>query len=104
MILQVELADQYDIEGTFLLSHFLTRVLFKFGCIIFIFFVASCVKGLGLEFEILEKSSYVISPLGIKVSVDLICRDCELEISGILLTADLRVMDMLELDVILRMD
>ena len=32
------------------------------------------------------------------------CRDCELEISGILLTMDLRVMDMSEFDVILGMD
>ena len=44
------------------------------------------------------------SPLGIRVSVDKICRDCELEISEILLTVDLRVMDMSEFDVILRMD
>ena len=44
------------------------------------------------------------SPLGTKVSVDLICRGCELEISEILLTVDLRVMDMLEFDVILGMD
>ena len=44
------------------------------------------------------------SPLGTRVRVDKICRDCELEISGILLTMDLRVMDMLEFDVILRMD
>ena len=33
-----------------------------------------------------------------------ICRDCELEILRILLTVDLWVMDMLEFDVILRMD
>ena len=36
--------------------------------------------------------------------VDQICPDCELEISGILLTVDLRVMDMTEFDVILGMD
>ena len=36
--------------------------------------------------------------------VDMICRDCELEISGILLTMDLRVMDMSKFDVILRID
>ena len=36
--------------------------------------------------------------------MDLICRGCELEISGILLTMDLRVMDMLEFDVFLGMD
>ena len=59
MIPQAELANQFDIQGTFLLSHFLTRVLLKFECIIFIFVIASCVKGLGLEVEILEKSSYV---------------------------------------------
>ena len=44
------------------------------------------------------------SPLGAKVSVDKICRGCELEILGILLTVDLRVMDMSEFDVILGMD
>ena len=61
-------------------------------------------KDLGLEVETLEKPLYVISPLGIRVSVDQICRDCELVISGILLTVDLRVMDMSEFDVILRMN
>ena len=38
------------------------------------------------------------------MNVDQICRDCELEISGVLLTVDLKVMDMSEFDVILRMD
>ena len=47
---------------------------------------------------------YVYSSLGTRVSVDKICRDCELEISGILLTVDLRVMDISEFDDILRMD
>ena len=59
---------------------------------------------LSLEDETLEKPLYVNSPLGTRVSVDLICRDFELEISGILLTMDLRVMDMSEFDVILGMD
>ena len=44
------------------------------------------------------------SYLGTRVSVDLICRGCELEISGILLTVDLRVIDMSEFDIILGMD
>ena len=61
-------------------------------------------RELGLEVETLEKPLYVSSPLGTRVSVDLICRGCELEISGILLTVDLRVMDMSEFDVILEMD
>ena len=38
------------------------------------------------------------------MSVDKICWDCELEIFRILLTMDLRVMDMSEFEVILRMD
>ena len=59
---------------------------------------------LGLEVETFEKPLYVSSPLGTRVSVDLICRGCEIEISGILLTVDLRVMDVSEFDVILGMD
>ena len=47
---------------------------------------------------------YVSSSLGIRVSIDMICRACELKISGILLTVDLRVMDMSEFDAILGMD
>ena len=52
----------------------------------------------------MEKPLYVNSPLGTRVSVDKICRDCELEISGILLTMDLRVMDISEFDVIIGMN
>ena len=44
------------------------------------------------------------SPLGIRARIGTICRGCELEISGTLLTVDLRIMDMSELDVILGMD
>ena len=59
---------------------------------------------LSLEVKTLEESLHVSSPLGTRVSVDQICRDCELEILGILLIMDLRIMDMLEFDVILGMD
>ena len=61
-------------------------------------------RELGLEVETLEKPLYVSSPLGTRVSVDLICQGCELEIYGILLTVDLRVMDMSEFDIIFGMD
>ena len=61
-------------------------------------------EDLGLEVEPLEEPLHVNSPLRVRVSVDQICRDCELEISRILLTVDLRVMDMSEFDVILGMD
>ena len=61
-------------------------------------------RELGLEVETLEKSFYVSSPLGTRVSMDMICRGCKLEISGILLTVDLRVMGMSVFNVILGMD
>ena len=59
---------------------------------------------LGLEVEALEEHLYVSSPLGIRARIGMICHGCELEILGILLTVDLRVMDMSEFDVILGMD
>ena len=68
------------------------------------FVVASCVKDLGLKVETLEEPLHVNSPLGTRVSVDPICQDFELEISGILLTVDFRVMNMSKFDVVLRMD
>ena len=87
----------------FLLSRLSARILFDSGAS-HSFIVASCVKELGLEVETLENPLHVNSPLRTRVSVDMICRDCELEISEILLNVDLRVMDMSEFDVILRMD
>ena len=59
---------------------------------------------MGLEVETLEKPLYVNSSLGTRVSVDQIFRHCESEILGILLTVDLRVMNISKLEVILRMD
>ena len=44
------------------------------------------------------------SPLWIRARIWMICRGCELEISGTLLTVDLRIIDMLEFDVILGKD
>ena len=54
--------------------------------------------------ETIEEPLYLSSPLGIRARIRMICQDCELEISGTLLTVDLRIMDMLEFDVILGMD
>ena len=68
------------------------------------FIVASVVIELGLEVETLEEPLYVSSPLRIRARIGMICRGCELEISGTLLTVDLRIMDMSEFDVILGMD
>ena len=68
------------------------------------FIAASVVIELSLEVEALEEPLYVSSPLGIRARIRMICRGCELEISGTLLTVDLRIMDMSEFDVILGMD
>ena len=98
-----ESADHLVIQGTFLLSRLWARVLFDYGAS-HSFIAASAVIELGLEVEALEEPLYVISPLGIRVRIGMICRGCELEILGILLIVDLRVMDMSEFDVILGMD
>ena len=68
------------------------------------FIAASVVIELGLEVETLEEPLYVSYPLGIRARIGMICRGCVLEISGTLLTVDLRIMDMSEFDVILGMD
>ena len=60
-------------------------------------------KGKG-PLETLEEPLYVSSPLGIRERIRMICRGYELEISGTLLTVDLRIMDVLEFDAILGMD
>ena len=61
-------------------------------------------RELGLEVETLEEPLYVSSPLGIRARIRMIGRGCELEISGTLLTVDLRIMDMSKFNVILGMD
>ena len=94
-----ESVDQTVIQGTFLLSRLWARVLFDFGAS-HSFIVASVV----IEVEALEEPLYVSSPLWIRARIGMICRGCELEILGILLTVDLRVLDISKFDVILGMD
>ena len=50
-------------QGMFLQSRLWVRILFDSGAS-HSFIVASCVRGLGLEVETLEKSLYISSPLG----------------------------------------
>ena len=100
---QAELGDQPVIQGTFLLSRLWARVLFDSGAS-HSFIAASVVIELSSEVETLEDPLYVSSPLGIRARIGMICRGCELEISGTLLTVDLRIIDMSEFDVILGMD
>ena len=98
-----ESADQPVIQGTFLLSRLRARVLFDYGAS-HSFITASVVIELGLEVEALKEPLNVSSPLGIRARIGMIYRGCELEISGTLLTVDLRVMDMSKFDVILGMN
>ena len=100
---QAESADHPVIQGTFLLSR-LWAIVFFYSSVSHSFIAASVVIELGLEVETLEESLYVSSPLGTRARLGMICRDCALEISGTLLTVDLRIMDMSEFDVILGMD
>ena len=100
---QTEPIDPSVIQGMFLLSRLWGRVLFDSGAS-HSFIAASCVNVLGLKVESLEKQLHVSSPLGVRVRIDQICRNCELEISGILLKLDLRVMDISDFDVILGTD
>ena len=58
---------------------------------------------MGLEVKTLDEPLHVSSPLRTRVRIDQICQDCELEISEILITVDLRVMDISDFDVILDM-
>ena len=77
-----------------MLSRLWARILLFHSSASHSFIATSCVRELSLEVETLENPLYVSSPLGTRVSVDMISRGCELEIFGILLTVDLRVMDM----------
>ena len=89
-------------QGTFLLSHLLARVVFKLDASNS-FIVASCVIGLGLEVEAFREMMGN-SSLGCRVRVGQMCQDRESGISVILLMVDLRVVDRLGVDVILDMD
>ena len=91
------------IQGTFLLFRLWPRVLFDSSAL-HSFIAASCVRVLSLEVETLDEPLHVSSPLGTRARIDRICWGCELEISGILLTVDLRIMEILEFEVILWMD
>ena len=95
--------EQPVIQGTFLLSRLWARVLFDSGAS-HSFIAALVVIELGLEVEALEEPLYVSSLIGIRARIGMICRGYEQEIFRILLTVDLRVMDMSEFDVILGMD
>ena len=79
--------------------HFIPAIIF---CIMFII-VAPRVIDLGLKVEALREMMGN-SSLGCRVRVGKMCRDCESGISVILLMVDLKVVDILGVDVILDTD
>ena len=86
---EAEHADQSNVQGTFILLQLLTRVSFKLDASNS-FIISSCVIELGLEVEAFKEAMCGCSSLGDRVRVDRIGRDCELEISEILLMVDPR--------------
>ena len=99
---EIERSDYPDMQSNFLLSHLLTRVVFKLDALNS-FIVSSCVIGLGLKVEAFREMMGN-SSLGCRVRVGQMCRDRESGISVILLMVDLKVIDILGVDVILDMD
>ncbi|XP_028104310.1 uncharacterized protein LOC114303363 [Camellia sinensis] len=91
------------IRGILILMNSCVQVLFDSGAS-HSFISASCVATLGLEPEQLETPMSVASPLGGQTRVDLVFKSCELGVSSLRLTCDLRVMEMSDFDVILGMD
>ena len=82
-----EHTEKSDMQSTFLLLHLLTRVAFKLNASNS-FSVASCVIESGLEAKAFREAMCGCSFVGCRVRVDRIGRDCELEISEILLMVD----------------
>ena len=76
-------------HSMFLLLHLLTRVTFELGAS-YSFINAFCVTDLDLEVEAFREAMCGCSSLRCRVRVDLIGRDCELEISEILLVVNPR--------------
>ncbi|XP_058189315.1 uncharacterized protein LOC131306903 [Rhododendron vialii] len=95
--------DHAVIQGTLTLFTTCVQALFDSGAS-HSFISATCVSILGLETEPLKTTMHVTSPLGGKIPVVLICKGCELEVSNLRLTCDLRVIEMTDFDVILGMD
>ena len=89
-------------QGTFLPLHLLTRLEFELNAS-YSFMNESCVTDLGLEVEAFREMMGN-SSLGCRVRVGQMCRDRESGVSVILLMVDLRVVDILGVDVILDMD
>ena len=68
------------------------------------FIASSFVAALGLEASPLDPPLYVDTPIGGRVMLDRVCRECDLTIKERTFVFDFIVLDMTAFDVILGMD
>ncbi|XP_028082025.1 uncharacterized protein LOC114283418 [Camellia sinensis] len=101
--LQEEEADPSIIEGNLVFYNSWVHVLFDIGAS-HSFISSACAQSLGLVCEPLETALNVMSPMGGRIRIGLICKDCKIGMSNLHLTCDLRVMKMSDFDIILGMD
>ncbi|XP_058211545.1 uncharacterized protein LOC131323717 [Rhododendron vialii] len=95
--------DPSVIQGTLLLYSTCVQALFNSRAS-HSFISSAYVTALTLQTEPLSTSMKVKSPLGGSITVNLVCRGCEIKIANLRLTCDLRVIDIANFDVILGMD
>ena len=91
------------VRGTFLLFSSWARVLVDTGAS-HSFIASSFGAALGLETSPLDPPLYVDTPIGGRVMLDRVCRECDLTIEERTFVFDFIVLDMSAFDVILGMD
>ena len=90
-------------EGTLMLFRSRTRALFDTGASNS-FIAIQMMHDLGLVPQLLEMVLNAVSPLGVTVKLDKVCRGCPLTLEDRNFLVDLIVLAMLEFDVILEID
>ncbi|XP_058189352.1 uncharacterized protein LOC131306938 [Rhododendron vialii] len=96
-------SDPSMIQGMLLLLSTCVQALFDFG-VLHSFISTAYFTELALKTEPLSTSMKVASSLEVSVAICLVCRGCKLEVANLCLTCDLKVIDMVNFDIILGMD
>ena len=91
------------VRGTFLLFSSWARVLVDTGAT-HSFIATAFATALGLEMSQLDHPLYVDTPIGGRVLLDRVCRECDLTIEERTFVFDFIVLDMTAFDIILGMD
>ena len=90
-------------RGTFLIYSYWAHFLFDSGAS-HSFLSASFARSLELELDFLESPMFVDTPVGGRVRLDQICRDCKFTMGDHQFVFDFIVLDMSSFDLILGMD